>query len=188
MPSMARSPIREPVPLDLTCNATPTVTGQVRLLIDCRLPGWGLAAEGHADLRANLHLIATELLANAIQETPDLSIRTYCVPDLDAGVVHFAVWDSSPRSPEANMPELTPETLDLHEENFDDNGGWGLPLVAALADRCGTTPTEGGKWVWADIKVEPAAPTKRSIPLSTRWLTTRTGCSSASISATEEGH
>jgi anti-sigma regulatory factor (Ser/Thr protein kinase) len=103
-----------------------------------------------------VHLIATELLTNAVQETPDQPIRAYCVPDLEAGVIHFAVWDRSPRKPEANMPELTPETLDLREENFDENGGWGLPLVEALAESCGITPTEGGKWVWANVKVEPA--------------------------------
>jgi hypothetical protein len=154
MAAMTRSPIREPVPLDLTCNATPTVTGQVRLLIDCRLPDWGLTGERYADLRADLHLIAAELLTNAVQETPDQSIRTYCVPAFDAGVIHFAVWDSSARRPAANMPELTLETLDLREEDFDNNGGWGLPLVEALAESCGMTPTEGGKWVWANIKVE----------------------------------
>jgi anti-sigma regulatory factor (Ser/Thr protein kinase) len=153
MATMTLLPIRNPAPLDLTCNATATVTGQVRLLLDCRFPEWGLTAERHADLRADLHLIATELVTNAIQETPDRAIRAYCVPDLDAGVIHFAVWDSSDGRPEAHMPELTPQTLDLREENFDDNGGWGLPLVEALAERCGVTATEGGKWVWADIKV-----------------------------------
>jgi hypothetical protein len=151
---MTRSPIRAPMPLDLTCIATPTVPGQVRLLIDCRLPDWGLTAERYADLRADLHLIAAELLTNAIHETPERTIRTYCLPDLNAGVIHFAVWDSSARKPEAHRPELTLATLDLREENFDNNGGWGLPLVEALAESCGITPAEGGKWVWANIKVE----------------------------------
>ena len=154
MAGMTRSPIREPAPLDLTCNASPTVTGQVRLLIDCRLPDWGLPPERYADLRANLHLVAAELIANAIRETPDGTIRTYCIPHFDAGVIQLAVWDSSARMPVANMPELTLETLDLCEENFDDNGGWGLPLVEALAESCGITPTDNGKWVWAKIKVE----------------------------------
>src|SRR4051794_15292389 len=148
MTTMACSPIREPTPLDLTCNATSSVTGHVRLLLDCRLPEWGLTDERYADLRADLHLIAAELLTNAVHETPDQTIRTRCVPDFAAGVIHFAVWDSSARKPEANMPELTLETLDLREENFDDNGGWGLPLVAALAENCGITPTQDGKWVW----------------------------------------
>lgn len=151
---MTRSPIRAPLPLDLTCIATPTVTGQVRLLIDGRLPAWGLTAEQYADLRANLHLVAAEIVTNAIQETPGQSIRTHCVPDFDAGVIHFAVWDSSARRPVANMPELTLETLDLREEHFDDNGGWGLPLVEALAESCGVTCTKDGKWVWASLKVE----------------------------------
>ncbi|HEU5155544.1 MAG TPA: ATP-binding protein [Streptosporangiaceae bacterium] len=147
---MTRTPIREPVPLDLTCNATPAVTGRVRLLIDRHLCDWGLRAERYADL----HLIAAELLANAVRETPGRRIRTRCVPDFDAGVIRFSVWDSSARRPEANLPELTLESLDLREENFDANGGWGLPLVTALAVSCGVTPAHGGKWVWAVIKVE----------------------------------
>lgn len=151
---MTCSPIRAPTPLDLTCNATSSVTGHVRLLLDRHLPGWGLAAERYAELRADLRLIAAELLTNAIHETPGQSIRVRCVPDFAAGLIQFAVWDSSARKPAANMPELTPETLDLREENFDDNGGWGLPLVAALAESCGFTPTPDGKWVWANIKVD----------------------------------
>jgi hypothetical protein len=154
MAAMTRSPIRDPEPLDLTCIATATVMGQVRLLLDCRLPDWGFAGGRYADLRANLHLIATELVTNAVQETPNRTIRTYCVPDLNAGVIRFAVWDFSPRKPEAHRPELTLETLDLCAENFDNNGGWGLPLVEALAESCGVTPTMGGKWVWANIKVQ----------------------------------
>jgi len=51
------------------------------------------------------------------------------------------------------MPELSLATLDVREEHFDDNGGWGLPLVQALANSYGVEPTQGGKWVWASLKV-----------------------------------
>jgi hypothetical protein len=57
------------------------------------------------------------------------------------------------------MPDLTPDTLDLREENFDDNGGWGLPIVQMLSADCGVEPTHGGgKWVWANISVAVADP------------------------------
>jgi hypothetical protein len=51
------------------------------------------------------------------------------------------------------MATCASEDLDLSEENWDDNGGWGLPIVQALADDCGYTPhPSGGKWVWARLK------------------------------------
>jgi hypothetical protein len=48
--------------------------------------------------------------------------------------------------------ELAPENLDLSPEHWDDNGGWGPPLVRAVAAECGVTPTPPrGKWVWAKL-------------------------------------
>ncbi|MBC6460041.1 hypothetical protein HKK72_19430 [Actinomadura sp. HBU206391] len=50
--------------------------------------------------------------------------------------------------------ELELDDLDLSEENFDDNGGWGLSLARELASECGVTRTEhGGKWVWAKLAI-----------------------------------
>lgn len=37
------------------------------------------------------------------------------------------------------MTELTLEDLDLSEEAFDDNGGWGLHIVQGLSAKCGVT-------------------------------------------------
>ncbi|GAB3653985.1 hypothetical protein GCM10027589_12450 [Actinocorallia lasiicapitis] len=48
--------------------------------------------------------------------------------------------------------DLTLETLDATAETFDNGGGWGLYLVAALATSYGVTPDDrGGKWVHATI-------------------------------------
>jgi hypothetical protein len=159
MITMARPPIKGPAPLDHACNATPAVAGQVRLMIDRRIPEWGLAAPRYSGVRENLAIVVTELVNNATAETPNLEIRIQCFRDFDAGVIRVGVWDSSDRKPEATMPGLTPDTLDLREENFDDNGGWGLPIVQALSADCGVEPTHGGgKWVWASIGVAVADP------------------------------
>lgn len=139
--------------LDLTCKAAPTVVGQVRLLIEYRMAEWGMNTARYAEVRADLYLIATELVTNAVEETPDGEIRIRCIPHAKARVIRLAVWDSSDRKPEVISHELTLETLDLNPQRYDDNGGWGLPLVLALSDKCGVEPTKDGKWVWADIRV-----------------------------------
>jgi anti-sigma regulatory factor (Ser/Thr protein kinase) len=153
MVTMARQEKR-PEPLDLVCNATPTVAGQVRLMLQCRFAEWGLAAPKYAEVQSDLFLIAAELVTNATTETPDRKIEVSCVPDVNARLIRFSVWDSSDRKPGAAMPELDLETLDLSPEHYDDNGGWGLPLVQALSESCGVTPTNPGKWVWAIVKVK----------------------------------
>ena len=155
MATMTCPPIRGLVPLDHTCNATPAVAGQVRLMIDRRIPEWGMTAPRYSEIRENLALVVTELVNNAAAETPDREIRIRCFRDFNAPVIRVGVWDSSDRNPEIAMPELRTETLDLRAENFDDNGGWGLPLVLALSDSCEVEPTSGGgKWVWANISVD----------------------------------
>jgi hypothetical protein len=92
------------------------------------------------------------LIANAVNETPGREIHFRLVRD--AAHVVVAVWDSSPRMPHIRRPTvLTPDTLDLAPENWDDNGGWGLPIVTALAVDCGCErDPRGGKWVWARLK------------------------------------
>jgi anti-sigma regulatory factor (Ser/Thr protein kinase) len=105
-------------------------------------------------------LVVAELVANATQETPKQEIRFAL--RRDAGGVLIAVWDCSPQPPQpAPVVELTLDTLDLSEENFDTNGGRGLRIVEALATDCGyrpdpINPATGrcpGKWVWARLKV-----------------------------------
>lgn len=126
-------------------------------MLNHRIPAWGLAAPRYSEVRECLALVVTELVNNAVAETPDREIRIQCSRDFDARVIRVGVWDSSDRTPHAAMPELTAETLDLRTENFDANGGWGLPLVHALSAECGVEPTSGGgKWVWANISVDGA--------------------------------
>jgi anti-sigma regulatory factor (Ser/Thr protein kinase) len=128
----------------LASNAAP---GLARTMTRTRLDKWGCS-----HISDDAFLIASELITNAVAATPGEEIRYQCSRD-PAGVL-IAVWDASPTPPRVHpLIELTLETLDVSEENWDDNGGRGLPIVTALATKCGHTPDpSGGKWVWARLK------------------------------------
>jgi anti-sigma regulatory factor (Ser/Thr protein kinase) len=152
---MTSPPIQREILLSHACNATPVAAGRVRLLLESRIPGWGLPASRYREVRESLALVITELINNAVGETPDREIRIRCCRDFTARIIRVGVWDSSDRHPNVAMPDLPPETLDLSPENFDDNGGWGLPIVQTLSTSCGVEPTSGGgKWVWANISLD----------------------------------
>ncbi|MGI8328812.1 ATP-binding protein [Actinomadura scrupuli] len=133
--------------LRISLLATKAAAGLARTLAETRLYKWGLM-----DMSGDALLVITELVTNAIAETPHREIRFRLARD-GAGIL-IAVWDSSPRPPVARpVTEPTLETLDLREEHWDDNGGWGLALVQALSADCGCTPDPaGGKWAWARLK------------------------------------
>lgn len=133
--------------LRISMLATKAAPGLARTLAETRLYKWGFM-----DISGDALLIIAELIANAIEETPNREIQFRLARD-GAGVL-IAVWDSSPRSPVAQpVTDLTLDTLDVREEHWDDNGGWGLALVQALSADCGCNPDPaGGKWVWARLK------------------------------------
>jgi anti-sigma regulatory factor (Ser/Thr protein kinase) len=98
-------------------------------------------------------LCAGEFVANAVEAAPTREIRVRLSRDADG--VLLEVWDPGDTMPKARpIVELTLDDLDLSEENWDDKGGWGLPIVATLAQDCGFTPhpRNGGKTVWARFK------------------------------------
>ncbi|QKW39109.1 ATP-binding protein [Actinomadura sp. NAK00032] len=127
--------------------ASKAASGLARTLTKTRLHNWG-----YMHISDDAFLIASELIANAVTATPGKEIRFQFSRDIDG--ILIAVWDASPELPRASpMAELTLDTLDLSKEHWDDNGGRGLPIVAALAASCGHTPDpSGGKWVWARLK------------------------------------
>lgn len=64
------------------------------------------------------------------------------------------VWDQSNEAPRRTDIEFDEETLDLSPENFDENGGWGLVLVEALAAETWIEWTPPcGKWLCVLIKI-----------------------------------
>lgn len=135
--------------LDMTCLAALTVPGQVRALVELRLAEWGLAGVGD-----DVTLIASELVTNAVRCAPEREIRVRFTREL--GAVLLAVWDSSDvrpvrkRVPGAADEHAAPDAEALNPGHDDGTGGHGLPIVEALSEKCGVTPTRPhGKWVWS---------------------------------------
>jgi hypothetical protein len=133
--------------LRITMLASKAAAGLSRTLIGARLYKWGCT-----HISDDAFLIITELVANASAATPAKEIKVRLSRDTDG--VLLAVWDSSNQTPQSKrVVELTLDTLDLSEGHWDHNGGWGLPIVVALAADCGYAPDPyGGKWVWARLK------------------------------------
>ncbi|KAB2378999.1 ATP-binding protein [Actinomadura montaniterrae] len=127
---------------------TPATVGLARTLADAWMCKWD-----YFHILDDALLIVSELVTNAAYETPHKEIRFQL--SRDAQGVIIAVWDSGLGVPRPKpLRKLTLDDLDLSEEAFDDNGGWGLHIVQALATRCGAThDPAGGKWIWARMSV-----------------------------------
>jgi anti-sigma regulatory factor (Ser/Thr protein kinase) len=134
--------------------ASPASAGLARTLTEQRLHKWDCS-----HISGDALAVVSELIGNAAKETPNREIRFALRREM--GGVLVGVWDSSPRLPRpAPVAELTLDTLDLSEHNFDANGGRGLHIVAALATNWGYQPDpidprtglSLGKWVWARLR------------------------------------
>lgn len=132
--------------LIMSMLASPAAAGLARTMTAQRLRKWD-CFHVHDDVA----LIVAELVTNAAQATPSKKIRFQL--SRDAHGIVIAVWDSSPALPVSkSVTEMTLDDLDISEESFDVNGGWGLPIVEALSTTCGCTPDpSGGKWIWARL-------------------------------------
>ncbi|MDX6744593.1 ATP-binding protein [Actinocorallia sp. A-T 12471] len=130
--------------------ASKACAGLAWSLVEQRLIGWSIGAE----LRYDVHLVLSELVANAVAVTPvGGTVNVRC--DLEGGAVLLGVADTHPGMPSEPAPvvPLEPGDLDLREENFDVNGGWGLTIVKALSEACGVAPLPGGgKVIWARLR------------------------------------
>jgi DNA-binding transcriptional MerR regulator len=123
--------------LDVTLAATTRAPEAARRALE------QLQAELSDEQHFNLRLLVSELVANAVRHAKgdeDATLRV--TARVGADRVHIEVsdqgdgfdWKARPRS----------------------NGGRGLPLVAALADRWGLT-FEGGTTAWFELRRLPAA-------------------------------
>jgi anti-sigma regulatory factor (Ser/Thr protein kinase) len=126
---------------------TPSAVGLARTLVDARIRKWD-----YFHILDNVLLIVSELVTNAARQTPHKEIRLQL--SRDASGIVIAVWDGDHELPQARpKKELTLDDLDLSEEAFDDNGGWGLHIIQALSSTCGVMgDPAGGKWIWARIR------------------------------------
>ncbi|MEW2087054.1 ATP-binding protein [Streptomyces sp. NPDC005283] len=95
---------------------------------------WGLP-----ELVGPVGQVVSELVANAVQHTSSRTVGI-SITRTDEVTVRLMVMDSSRRLPQTGTPTPGAE------------GGRGLLLVAAFADRWGVTPVHGGKRVWAVLK------------------------------------
>ncbi|GGZ54194.1 hypothetical protein GCM10010371_12220 [Streptomyces subrutilus] len=117
--------------------ATPRGARLARRLVVGQLDAWGVAAEGAA-------VVVAELAANAVTHgrVPGRDFRIVLV--LAGGVLRIEVADArADRIPGAR------------DAAGDDEGGRGLLLVAAVADRWGVDRgLPPGKTVWAELRVD----------------------------------
>lgn len=128
--------------------AAPEVVAQGRLIVEAQALQWGLPKTTVDDAI----LVASELLTNAVRATrgQPVTLRLALVPD----GLRIEVWDTSPEKPEPSAPDLTMPTCHVPED-APDPGGWGLSLIATLAEEHGWHPEHDGKCVWAVLRALP---------------------------------
>ncbi|MGW5659842.1 ATP-binding protein [Streptomyces sp. NPDC003758] len=132
-------------------SSTPAAAAFARQQLAAGIRGWGL---GNPELLDTAELVAGELIANAVRHAGDGPIAAGARLNDDGLLIE--VTDASADVPRAGLPDA------------EDEGGRGLFLVAALADRHGFDPTPFGKRCWAEFKVStpllpaPPLPLQRS--------------------------
>lgn len=131
----------------LTLAAVVSAVSCSRMFAKVTLTKWGAVR-----ILDDALLVVSELVTNAVKATGvtnpepkwselnELNVITVRIMGFEESIV-FEVWDASPEAP--TVKEAAP----------DDEGGRGLDLVENLAKRWGSTPSRGGKVVWAELPV-----------------------------------
>ncbi|MGW0136653.1 ATP-binding protein [Streptomyces sp. NPDC003299] len=121
--------------LDLSLPAMPAAASEARHQAVDAIAGWdaGLGTE----VVHTAELLVSELGTNAVQYAGTGSVSLAVC--LNEAVLRIEVCDTSPVLPQPALPDA------------DSEGGQGLFLVAALADRYHAEPTVTGKRCWAEI-------------------------------------
>ncbi|MFE4054330.1 ATP-binding protein [Streptomyces sp. YIM B13518] len=137
-------------------SSTPRGARLARRMCEHCLDAWGVPYD--SDAHDALTLVAAELCANAVRHGHvagrDFRLRLTATPA--TRTVRIEVTDTRGES----LPRLPATTAD------DGEGGRGLLLVEALADRWGCTPRQDGpgKTVWAEHTVDTLDAVARSGP------------------------
>ncbi|MCX5213488.1 ATP-binding protein [Kitasatospora sp. NBC_00240] len=123
-------------------SPTTACVGAARTAVAAAATSWGVGGEGLDDLLC----VVSELVANAVRHAPGpLSARVRFAPDGTRVLIEVSDTGSS-------LPRLVAGASELFAES-----GRGMLMVAALAERWGARPDDGGKTVWCELLL-PAAP------------------------------
>jgi hypothetical protein len=146
----------------LTLAALPTAVKLSRTMVAVTLRWWGL---GH--LADDTQLVASELVTNAVQATgivtpnPSWTERQH-LATIRLRIIHLEtrivieVWDR----------DLTPPAA--QDLSADAEDGRGLAIVTALSQQWGYFHAiEGGKVVWAELRIPPPPMTAAGLPART---------------------
>lgn len=130
-------------------HGTPAAASSARQQLANGIRGWDTSLD--QDLLSTAELVAAELLANAVRHSGHGPISAGA--RLNDERLLIEVTDASRRVPQVGLP------------NMEAEGGRGLFLVAALADRHGVDPLPSGKRCWAEFKVCGPAQPSQHVPL-----------------------
>jgi anti-sigma regulatory factor (Ser/Thr protein kinase)/anti-anti-sigma regulatory factor len=115
-------------------SSTPAAAALARETVAEACKAWSMP-----HLRDDAEIVVTELVANAVRHASgDLRLTV----TRGQRFLHLSVRDGSPVAPVLRRPD--PGSV---------MGGRGLVLVEALASGWGSTPTAGGKVVWATLRL-----------------------------------
>jgi anti-sigma regulatory factor (Ser/Thr protein kinase) len=103
---------------------------------------WLRGAGCPAHVVDDVTLLASELVTNGVVHAKS---ALHLVSRIGDGRLRVEVHDKSGQPPAQRAPDTT-------------HGGYGLQLVAALADSWGWVRTRGGKYVWAEVTITPGTP------------------------------
>lgn len=129
-PSIEHTSGRATIEAAATFPAEPGAVTQCRHFVRDMLAGW------HAeDLSNDAELLTTELVANAVRHATSAARvqLTWSNPTL-----HIAVHDGTHAPP-------------VLVEQPDEHGGYGLRLIASIAESFGVEQQDDGKVVWCDL-------------------------------------
>lgn len=117
----------------------PSSAGLVRHRIAADLADRGVVD----DSIAQVVLIASELVSNAIAHTPD-------APGTPLGVT----WELDPEAVTVGVSDPSPVLPSMRSAGVSAPDGRGLQIVAAVAEGWGVAPNPVGKRVWARVQVQ----------------------------------
>jgi len=130
-------------------HGTPAAASFARQQLAIGIRAWDASLD--QELLETAELVAAELLANAVRHAGHGPILAgACLNDER---LLIEVIDASSEVPQVGLPDV------------EEEGGRGLFIVAALADRHGIDPLPSGKRCWAEFKVSGPDQPSRCLPL-----------------------